>query len=144
MLIDFPSMYRSVGQHPTDIGIYRGPTSATLSYLATRPPRGLEGHFLPLSYTMTATTALEEALNDAISSGRFIDTKIVLFSRRDSTGRICKPKALYANSHALESVSYFKDCEFSHVLLRRAITLPPSTIWNICRGKGQGLFGDRW
>jgi len=59
------------------------------------------------------TAALEEALHDAISSGRFIDTKIVLFSRRDSTGRICKPKALYANSHVLESVPYFKDCEFS-------------------------------
>ena len=59
------------------------------------------------------TAALEEALNDAISSGRFIDTKIVLFSRRDSTGRICKPKALYANSHVLESVPYFKDCKFS-------------------------------
>jgi len=62
---------------------------------------------------MTATTALEEALSNAISSGRFSDTKIVLFSRRDSTGRICKPKALYANSHVLESVPYFKDREFS-------------------------------
>jgi len=60
-----------------------------------------------------AATALEEALNDAISSGRFIDTKVVLFSQRDSAGRICKPKALYANSHVLESVPYFKDCEFS-------------------------------
>ena len=60
-----------------------------------------------------STTALAEALNDAISSGRFIDTKVVLFSRRDSTGRICKPKTLYANSHVLKSVPYFKDCEFS-------------------------------
>jgi len=59
------------------------------------------------------TTALEEALNDAISSGRFIDTKIVLFTRRDIAGRIRKPKALYANGHVLESVPYFKDCEFS-------------------------------
>ena len=62
---------------------------------------------------MTTTTALEEALNDAISSGRFIDTKLVLFSRRDNAGRICKPKALYANSRVLESVPYFKDREFS-------------------------------
>ena len=61
---------------------------------------------------MAITAALKEALNDAISSGRFIDTKVVLFSRRDSTGRICKPKALYANSHVLESVPYFKDREF--------------------------------
>ena len=66
-----------------------------------------------LSYTTTMTTALEEALNDAISSGRFIDTKIVLFSRRDGAGRICKPRALYANSHVLKSVPYFKDREFS-------------------------------
>ena len=58
------------------------------------------------------TLALREALNDAISSGRFVDTKIVLFSRRDSSGRVCKPKALYANSHVLRSVPYFKDCEF--------------------------------
>jgi len=58
------------------------------------------------------TLALREALNDAISSGRFVDTKIVLFSRRDSSGRVCKLKALYANSHVLKSVPYFKDREF--------------------------------
>lgn len=57
------------------------------------------------------TAALQEALNDAISSGKFIDTKIVLFSRRDSFGRVCKPKALYANSHVLKSVPYFNDRE---------------------------------
>ena len=58
------------------------------------------------------TTALHEALNDAISSGRFIDTKIVLFSRKDTRGRECKPRALYANSHVLRSVPYFEDREF--------------------------------
>ena len=61
---------------------------------------------------MTITTALKEALNDAISSGKFIDTKIVLFSRRDSSGRVCEPKALYANSHVLKSIPYFNDREF--------------------------------
>lgn len=61
---------------------------------------------------MVVTTALKEALNDAITSGKFIDTKIVLFSRRDSSGRVCKPKALYANSHVLKSVPYFNACEF--------------------------------
>ena len=74
-----------------------------------------------MSYTTTMTAVLEEALNDAISSGRFIDTKIVLFSRKDSAGRICKPRALYANSHVLKSVPYFKDREFS---------LHPSTAHN--------------
>ena len=62
---------------------------------------------------MILTTALEEALNEAISSGRFIDTKVVLFSRRDSSGRICNPKALYANSLVLKSVPYFRDRKFS-------------------------------
>ena len=59
---------------------------------------------------MAATVALREALNQGISSGKFVDTKIVLYSRRDSSGRICRPKALYANSHVLKTVSYFKDC----------------------------------
>jgi len=58
------------------------------------------------------TPALREALNDSISSGRFVDTKIVLFSRRDDSGRVCKPRALYANSHVLRSVPYFEDREF--------------------------------
>lgn len=55
------------------------------------------------------TPALREALNDSISSGRFVDTKIILFSRRDSSGTICKPRALYANSRVLKTVSYFND-----------------------------------
>ena len=57
------------------------------------------------------TLALREALNDAISSGKFVDTKVVLFSRRDNAGRVCKPKSLYANSHVLRTVPYFKDRE---------------------------------
>ena len=61
---------------------------------------------------MAITAALKEVLNDSISSGKFIDTKIILFSRRDSSGRVCRPKALYANSHVLKSVPYFDDCEF--------------------------------
>ena len=58
------------------------------------------------------TLPLREALNDSISSGRFADTKIILFSRRDSSGIICKPRALYASSHVLKSVPYFNDREF--------------------------------
>ena len=55
------------------------------------------------------TLPLREALNDSISSGRFADTKIVLFSRRDSSGTVCKPRALYASSHVLRTVPYFND-----------------------------------
>ncbi|KAF9778365.1 hypothetical protein BJ322DRAFT_1214739 [Thelephora terrestris] len=59
---------------------------------------------------MAACTApLREALNDSIASGRFVDTKIILYSRRDSSGVITKPKALYANSHVLKSVPYFSN-----------------------------------
>jgi hypothetical protein len=79
------------------------------------------------------TLPLREALDDAISSGKFVDTKIVLFSRRDSSGRVCKPKALYANSHVLKSVPYFKDREFSlRPVLLHEITTPLSTFWRVC------------
>ena len=57
------------------------------------------------------TLPLREALNLSIPSGRFTDTKIILYSRRDSSGTISKPKALYANSHVLKSVPYFSDRE---------------------------------
>jgi hypothetical protein len=60
---------------------------------------------------MAATTALREALNQGISSGNLIDTKIIVYSHRDSSGVIRRPKALYANSHVLKKVPYFKDCE---------------------------------
>ena len=60
---------------------------------------------------MAATTALREALNEGISSGSLVDTKLILYSRRDSSGRVCRPKALYANSHVLKTVPYFNDCE---------------------------------
>ena len=60
---------------------------------------------------MTTTIALREALNEGISSGNFIDTKIVLYSRRDSSGRVCRPRALYANSHVLRTIPWFNDRE---------------------------------
>ncbi|KAF9650018.1 hypothetical protein BDM02DRAFT_3128015 [Thelephora ganbajun] len=58
---------------------------------------------------MAATTALREALNQGISSGNLVDTMIILYSHRDSSGRVCRPKALYANSHILKTVPYFND-----------------------------------
>jgi len=60
---------------------------------------------------MAATITLREALNQGISSGKFVDTKIILYSHRDSSGRVCRPKALYANSHVLKTVPYFNDRE---------------------------------
>jgi len=60
---------------------------------------------------MAATTVLREALNQGIASGNLVDTKIILYSHRDSSGRVCRPKALYTNSHILKSVPYFNDRE---------------------------------
>jgi hypothetical protein len=56
---------------------------------------------------MAATTVLREALNKGISSGNLIDTKIILYSHPESSGRVSRPKALYASSHVLKTVSYF-------------------------------------
>jgi hypothetical protein len=58
---------------------------------------------------MPPTPALREALNGSITSGHFADTKIYLFSHRNSSGDVCKPKILYANSGVLRSVPYFND-----------------------------------
>ena len=65
---------------------------------------------------MAATTALCEALNHGISSGNLVDTKIVLYSHRGYSGRICRPKALYANGHVLKTVPYFNDRESTATL----------------------------
>jgi len=58
------------------------------------------------------TLPFREALNKGIVSGTLVDTKIVLFTRKDSSGRVSGPKALYASSHVLKSVPYFNDLLF--------------------------------
>lgn len=63
------------------------------------------------------TLPLREALSNSISSGRFADTKIILFSRRDPSGTVCKPRALYASSHVLRTVPYFNDRKPSPIFL---------------------------
>ena len=65
---------------------------------------------------MAATTPLREALNQGISSGNLVDTKIILYSHRDSSGHVCRPKALYTNSHVLKTVPYFDDSESTATL----------------------------
>lgn len=125
------SFHYSIGQCHIGIGIYRGilrcmytghtflfddclVTTGSRGALLTSARRSTATfHQETPSYAMILTAALEEALNDAISSGRFVDTKVVLFSRRDSSGRICNPKILYANSLVLKSVPYFRNCELS-------------------------------
>jgi hypothetical protein len=65
---------------------------------------------------MAATTALRGALNQGISSGSLINTKIILYSHRDSSGQVGRPKALYANSHVLGTIPYFNDRESTATL----------------------------
>ena len=60
---------------------------------------------------MAATLPFREALNKDITSGTLIDTKVIVFSRKDSSGRVYGPKALYASSHVLKTVPYFDDRE---------------------------------
>jgi hypothetical protein len=62
---------------------------------------------------MAATIALREALNQGISSGNLVDTKIIVYSRRNSSSQVCRPKPLYASSHVLKTVPYFNDREFT-------------------------------
>ena len=57
---------------------------------------------------MSQTEFLHAALNDSITSGRFIDTKFYVFSRRDKSRRVGTPKALFANSRVLTTVPYFE------------------------------------
>ncbi|KAF9779143.1 hypothetical protein BJ322DRAFT_442637 [Thelephora terrestris] len=63
---------------------------------------------------MPATTALREALNNGVSTGNFVDTKFILYSHRDLSGNVCRPKALYANSHVLKTVPHFDDLLFGN------------------------------
>ena len=83
---------------------------------------------------MAATTALREALNEGISSGNLVDTKIILYSYRDSSGRVFRPKAAYANSHVLKTVPYFND---------RESTATPGTTREVPHGVlSKVLFGN--
>jgi len=54
---------------------------------------------------MSVPPPLWDALNDSIVSGVFIDTKFVVFSKRDKiTGRIGQRRVLFANSLVVKSV----------------------------------------
>jgi hypothetical protein len=73
-------------------------------------------HWVTVPNSRDMYIALREALNQGISSGNLVDTKIILYSHRDSSGRVCRPKALYANSHVLKTVPYFNDRESTATL----------------------------
>lgn len=56
---------------------------------------------------MAATPPFCEALSEGIASGTLVDTKIILFSRKNYSGLVYGPKALYTSSHVLKSIPYF-------------------------------------
>ena len=58
--------------------------------------------------TMSQPHILHSALNESITSGRFIDTKFYVFSCRSKSGRVGTPKALFANSRVPATVPYFE------------------------------------
>ena len=62
-----------------------------------------------VTISMAAALPLYGALNESTSSGRLEDTKIILYSRIDSSGAVCRPRVLYASSHVLKTVPYFND-----------------------------------
>ena len=82
---------------------------------------------------MAATPALRKALNQGISSGNLIDTKIILYSHRGSSGRVYRPKALYANSHVLKTVPYFADRE-STAAVRPTLVEPHDVVLEVLFG----------
>lgn len=67
--------------------------------------------FVCSSSTMSLPQALEEALFESLSAGTFADVKFYAFSQRTTSGRVRRPKSLYANSHVLQTVPYFRSRE---------------------------------
>lgn len=52
---------------------------------------------------MNRTDLIHNALKETLTSGAFIDTKFLAFSRRGSTGGVERLKAVYANSQLLRA-----------------------------------------
>ena len=71
---------------------------------------------------MSIPPPLWDALDDSIFSGVFIDTKLIVFSKKvKATGRIERPRILFANSTVVKSVPHLASrratigsTEFSH------------------------------
>ena len=61
---------------------------------------------------MDPSQFLLDALHDSITSGAFVDTKFYVFSRKEATGCVGSPRALYGNSRVLNTVPHFSSCEY--------------------------------
>jgi len=69
---------------------------------------------------------LLDALTDSITSGTFVDTKLYVFSRRERSGRVGSPRALYCNSRVLNTVPYLSACGYRKLIRCYA---SDSTVW---------------
>ena len=65
----------------------------------------------PVTTGMEPPRFLLDSLNDSISSGTFIDTKFYVFSRREPSGRVSSPRALFCNGRILDAIPYFSSCK---------------------------------
>ena len=77
---------------------------------------------------MSVPPPLWDALDHSISSGVFIDTKFIVFSKRvKTTGRIEQPRTLFANSVVVKGVPHLASrrvrigstCQISHLFESR-------------------------
>ncbi|OCH92463.1 hypothetical protein OBBRIDRAFT_791207 [Obba rivulosa] len=87
----------------------KGKGPATIS--ETPSPSTLEV-LLPPTLPLNASKpqVLQAALNMSLTGGQFIDTKFYCFSRRNTSGAVDKPLAVYANSLALKRATpYFEN-----------------------------------
>lgn len=83
----------------------------------------------PVPDHMAATPPFRKALSEGIASGTLVDTKIIVFSRKNSLGGVYGPKALYANSHVLKSIPYFENREFPCALLDDNLKIVPQVFF---------------
>ena len=72
------------------------------------------------NHQMEPPRYLLDALSDSIASGTFINTKLYVFSRREPSGRVGSPRALYCNSHVLSTAPYFSARGYQKLLRRSA------------------------
>ena len=76
---------------------------------------------IPASVQMQPEAIMQLACKLSLDNGSFIDTKFIAFSRRNASGVVYAPKAVFANSWMLRAKvpQYFENCRL--IRLRRLI-----------------------
>ena len=90
-------------------------------------------HFAPsVPFAPERKTITQAAVKASLRAGAFVDIKFYAFSRRQASGVVDKPQALYANSAILRASSkYFEGCKILPVVSGRILDLMiiPSIEW---------------